>query len=102
MKTFVLTKHAEERFAQRFPGEDLVAVLERSYRLTAAQVIAEAGRKGRGNKFDGRSVFYRDDVTCCYFVMRDDVQGTVIVTCFKRSKPAKRKPAKSWHKEDAA
>lgn len=102
MKTFVLTKHAEERFAQRFPDEDLAAVLERSYRLTTAQVIAEAERKGHGCRIDGTAIYYRDDVTGCYFVMRDDVQGLVIISCFKRSKPAKRKPAKTWHKEEAA
>jgi len=105
MKTFVLTKHAVQRFETRFPGKNLAEVLERSYRLTTAQVIAEAERKGRGNKFDGRSFYYRDDVTGCYFVMRCDdgrPDEIVIVSCFKRFKPAKRKPAKTWHKEDAA
>lgn len=103
MITFVLTKHAEQRFAERFPGENLATVLERSYRLTTAQVIAEAERRGIGFRLDPMTICYRDDVTGCYFVMRDDPrQGLVIISCFKRSKPAKRKPAKTWHKEDAA
>lgn len=91
---FEFTEHARNRFAERFPGENIDDAVERSVQVSFRKLMAELGQSGRKIKLHPGNTFYRDPVTSCLFIVRLDQTAFVVITCWRFTKPAKRKPVR--------
>lgn len=97
MIPLTLSRHARERWAERFPGlapDDLAAALHRAERVTYEKLLRWAGASGNGTHWRPDQEYAHDGVTGAMFVIAHDPGRRTVVTVIPFKKPAKTRRTK--------
>ena len=98
-----LTRHALDRWAERFPGENLDAALARAVRVPFARLINWATGNGRRMWFRFEDTYHHDPVTEALFVLSDHFGELSVVTVIRFRKPGRvRRAKRGRHDADRA